>query len=241
MFIGPTDIPALAILALGVVFSISTRRLTVAGALAGLLCGAIIYAGAGYEGLLGLTLMFGLATGATSLGRRRKQEVERAEDGKARRASQVLANCGTATLCSIGILCFPAYSTLFTILLFSALASALSDTLSSELGTVYGRNFYHILSWKRDARGLDGVISLEGTLAGLGGATTIALYYAAVRSFDIGFIIIILAGMMGNLFDSYLGATLERRNMMGNDMVNFSSTLFATFSAGGMFLIFKVF
>ena len=39
--------------------------------------------------------------------------------------------------------------------------------------------------------------------------------------------IIALAGVLGMFFDSVLGATFENRGKMGNDAVNFVSTVFA--------------
>ena len=36
-----------------------------------------------------------------------------------------------------------------------------------------------------------------------------------------------LAGCAGLFFDSLLGATVERRGWLGNDLVNFASTVFA--------------
>jgi uncharacterized membrane protein len=37
----------------------------------------------------------------------------------------------------------------------------------------------------------------------------------------------LFAGICGLFFDSFLGATVERRGWIGNDLVNFASTLFA--------------
>jgi uncharacterized membrane protein len=39
------------------------------------------------------------------------------------------------------------------------------------------------------------------------------------------------AGCAGLLFDSLLGATVERRGWLGNDLVNFASTVFAAAAA----------
>ena len=39
--------------------------------------------------------------------------------------------------------------------------------------------------------------------------------------------VITVAGIAGMLFDSVLGGTLENRGTMGNDSVNFVSTVFA--------------
>jgi uncharacterized membrane protein len=40
-------------------------------------------------------------------------------------------------------------------------------------------------------------------------------------------LIALAAGAGGLFFDSFLGATMERRGWIGNDLVNFASTLFA--------------
>jgi uncharacterized membrane protein len=39
------------------------------------------------------------------------------------------------------------------------------------------------------------------------------------------------AGVLGMIADSFLGATLERRGIMGNNAVNFSSTAIAALTA----------
>jgi uncharacterized membrane protein len=39
--------------------------------------------------------------------------------------------------------------------------------------------------------------------------------------------IALIAGICGLFFDSLLGATVERRGWIGNDLVNFTSTAFA--------------
>lgn len=92
---------------------------------------------------------------------------------------------------------------------------------------LYGKRFYNCLSWKKETRGLDGVISLEGTLIGIVGAGVIALIYAIGNFAGNAVFILIIAGQAGNLADSVLGASLERRNLLNNDWVNFLSTLFA--------------
>jgi uncharacterized protein (TIGR00297 family) len=89
----------------------------------------------------------------------------------------VLANGGVAALCGLLIWLIPSPGYPLIILLAAALSSATADTLSSELGTVYGRRFYNIISFKPDEKGRDGVISLEGTMTGIAGSAVIAVIY----------------------------------------------------------------
>ena len=69
------------------------------------------------------------------------------------------------------------------------------------------------------------MVSLEGTLIGIAGAALIAAVYCLANGWSIYFLIIILAGAIGNLIDSVLGATLERRQIIANNTVNFLNTL----------------
>ncbi len=87
----------------------------------------------------------------------------------------------------------------------AAFSSAAADTLSSELGSIYGRQFYNILSFKKDQRGLDGVVSLEGTVLGVAGSFIIATVYSIGFGWDIGLLWIVIAGTIGNLGGFFIG------------------------------------
>ena len=222
------NVIVLLILSAGVIASIRLKKLTVAAAITGGVLGWLVFAGGGYTGLGMLAAFFIMGTAATSWKKQQKSLQT------TRTAGQVLANGGVAALAGLGALILPAYCHLFDLAMAGSLASATADTLSSELGIIYGRRHYNILTWKPDVRGKDGVVSIEGTLIGIAGAAFIALIYSIKHPSFAGIGIITLSGAIGNLVDSILGASLERKGHIGNDMVNFLNTLAAGVLAGGL-------
>jgi len=220
------------ILLTGIILSVKTRKLTLPGALTAALLGIFLYLGAGYHGILMAVTLFLLAAAATSWKAGIKEALGAAEKNKGQRtAAQVLANVGTAGF--MGLLCFfyPINIGMFRLMMAASLASAAADTVSSELGTVYGSRFYNIITFKKDRQGLDGVISLEGSLFGLASSAVIAFVYAFSFGWKTDFWWIILAGTIGNLADSVLGATWERKGYLVNNAVNFLNTVIAAIVA----------
>jgi len=222
--------PVVIFLVTAMVLSVWRRKLTLVAALVGGATGWIIFWGGGLSSLLCLTAFFLLGTLATSWKRKEKNSIDREGAGaEKRKTGQVLANAGVAALLALAALFYPGQASLFHLMIAGSFASAAADTLSSELGMVYGRRFYNCLSWKKEDKGPDGVVSWEGTLIGLAGAGLIAGIYVIGGNSGRGrdFLAIILAGALGNFSDSMLGATLEKKGWLGNDGVNFTSTAIA--------------
>jgi uncharacterized protein (TIGR00297 family) len=229
----------LLILAGAIVASVAAGKLTVAAALTGGALGLLVYAGAGFTGIAMVAVFFLFGTVATSWKKGYKERAGLSETNSSKRnAGQVMANAGVAAIC--GLLCyfFQQYVFVLRVMMAASLSSAMADTLSSELGNVYGKRFYNILTLQKDTRGLDGVVSLEGTSIGIVGSVVIALVYAIGFGFMWNaFFIIIIAGTIGNLSDSVLGASLERKQYLNNDAVNFLNTAIAAIAAFILYIL----
>lgn len=169
-----------------------------------------------------LLLVFGITLAATRTGKTRKQELRTAEKSGGRTAAQVMANLGVAGLIlAIG----PAGWETFAL---AALAEATADTSSSEIGMAYPGKTILLTSWKGVAPGVDGGVSIKGTIAALFAAGMISAAAVLMKLVppSHGFAIM-YAGVLGSLADSVLGALLERRGLLTNDLVNFLSTAVA--------------
>jgi uncharacterized protein (TIGR00297 family) len=228
----------LVLLTIGALVSIWTGKLTIIAGITGILLGLVIFIGTGWLGLLLMAFFFLLGTFATAWKRNKKEAWKIAERNKGRRsASQVLANGGMAGILAILAIIFPEKADLLTLLIAGVFSSATADTLSSELGSLYGSCFFNIISFRKEARGLDGVISLEGTIIGIVGSFLVALVTSLGYGWGVHILWIVIAGTVGNLTDSLLGATMERHGLLPNDLVNFLNTLVG---AVVMFLLLKI-
>ena len=180
-----------------------------------------------------------LAFAATGAGRRKKERLGTAEGRRGRSASQVAANLGMAALVaseSVKIwflnsrwLPLRAHSgTLMSAMALAALAEAAADTVSSEIGQVLGGRPRMITSLRAVEAGTDGAMSAVGTLAGVIAAAIVAGAGSWAMRGDWTLFTLICAGaVFGLVFDSLLGATLERKGWLNNDAVNFLSTVSA--------------
>ena len=203
------------------------RGVTTGGAVAGaVVCFGLLMA-AGLGAFAALLTVFLLTWIATRIGYRRKQHLGTAEARAGRDAFQVLANLGTACACAILYATFRPDPRLL-IAMSAGLAEAAADTVSSEIGQALGGTPRLITTWRKVASGTDGAITLAGTLAGAAGAVAVASVCALAHIFEWKLLAVCAgAGVAGMIFDSLLGATLERRRVLGNNAVNFASTIVA--------------
>jgi uncharacterized membrane protein len=84
-----------------------------------------------------------LASAATSWQQNKKEAFAVAEELKSGRTTgQVLANAGVAAITGALVLLYPQFRYLLVLMMAASFASATADTLSSELGTVYGKRVF---------------------------------------------------------------------------------------------------
>jgi uncharacterized protein (TIGR00297 family) len=233
------------------------RAATLAGAaFGGMVCLLVVFWMGRFEdspqrsGLTPLVLLFVLTFVATRLGRQRKAATGLAEAGQGRSASQVIANLGVAGVasswmgaaallaCIRGVIVdYDAPLRLVGTVVLAAFVEATADTVSSEIGQAFGGSPVMLTTMQRVEPGTDGAVSVLGSVAGVAaGAVEGLAGMWAVRLHLRDGVIAVFAGAAGLFFDSLLGATLERRGWLGNDLVNFTSTLFAAALALGLMM-----
>ena len=214
------------------------RTLDRSGAVAAAVLGTLIF-GLGGLAWAFLLIAFFVSSSLLSrlFGKRKRSLDEKFSKGSRRDAWQVAANGGVAGLFALMHAFFPA-ETWPWIGCAAALAAANADTWATELGVLSRNTPRMIHTGKPVERGTSGGVTLEGTLAALAGSALIALIavvfwrgYTGLVLVGVPFRIadlmgitpvdfsfeqrllwfgwITLAGLLGSLIDSLLGATLQ--------------------------------
>ena len=208
-------------------FGRAVRGVTASGSLAGAVVCFALLIGAGGSGFAALLVVFLLTWASTRLGYCRKQSLGTAEQRAGRSASQVLANLGVASICAL-LYASAWREARILVAVGAALSEAAADTVSSEIGQAAGAVPRLVTNWKPVPVGTNGAITLAGTVAGFGAAIVVSLSgIVAWRSAWL----CATAGVIGMMADSFLGATLERPGILGNNGVNFFSTAIAALIA----------
>lgn len=223
--------PVLSLVLCGIILAsllaYMTRLLTLAAACLAAIVAVLLWMGFQWPGLINLGVFF--LTGSTITAWRKTDkailETHVSESKTGRRPGQVLANGGAAALLALVAWRYPEYRENAFFMASATLAAACADTVSSEFGTVYGKRFFNVLNGRPALRGQDGVISWEGTLAGVCAAALLAAFYFLEMGHFGMAVLVWLAGCVGNMADSLLGASLQNAGYMNNDQVNWLNTL----------------
>lgn len=184
--------------------------LTAGGAVAAFGVGGVTF-GIGGWGAAVVLLSFFVSSSLLSrmFGSRKKELEETVSKGARRDWAQVLANGGVAAVCLLMYAIVPERT--WVMLAFAgSLAAANADTWATELGVLSPSPPRLLTSGRRVARGVSGGVSGLGLFASLLGAVLIA--GAAWLVFESSwrmFVSVCAAGVLGGLFDSLLGASLQ--------------------------------
>jgi len=232
---------------------------TLTAAIWGALAGLSIFVGFDMDGMLMLMAYVGIAFLATRF-RRDEKRLIAGPDGRSwgrllacqfihlqpgkpaphapgddsrRTGRQVFANLGVAAACA---LCTWRFGCLpLTVGFLCALGTSLADTLSSELGQIYGLRPRMITTFRVAARGRDGAVSWQGLVDGAAGAAILAVLAVPVMRLPFNCVwVIILASVIGDLSDSVIGALMPGRAPIENELTNFAATAVGAAVGGGI-------
>jgi uncharacterized protein (TIGR00297 family) len=207
------------------------KGVTTSGAIAGAICCFLLYLGGSFSAFVALITVFALAWITTRVGYRRKQILGTAERRDGRKGSQVLANLGVATACA-ALSLVGHNRPLFLLAMAAALSEAAADTTSSEVGQAFGKTARLVTTWSLVTPGTDGAVSSVGTLAGAIAAGLVTLVCILGGLLPRPWMpICVVSALLGTFSDSFLGALLERRRLINNDLVNFLGTLITALAA----------
>jgi uncharacterized protein (TIGR00297 family) len=212
----------LAVLALGL------KMVNRSGAIVGFLLGVAVYLGWGYKSFLMMFAFFAIGSVATRLGYQRKAARSVAEKrGGARSWREAVANSLAGAFFSLLVITTH-HEGAFLIALVAAFAEAAGDTASSEIGQWLSGRAYLITTFQAVPAGENGGVSLTGSVSGiLSSSLIVALAFALGLCGKGAAGIALAAAVAGNILDSVLGATIERRGLVTNGIVNFAGTSFA--------------
>jgi len=205
------------------------------GALVGVFLATVLYAYAGWPGLVMLGGLMVLGTGVTRVGHERGEGLGLAEGRGGRRGiGSVAGNAGAGTAFAFLAVATP-YSEAFTIAMVAAFATALFDTTATEVGQAFGRRPVLVTTWRAVPQGTIGGVSLIGTLAGVSGATVLAgAAWALGLLSGVGTTAVIFGAFCGSTFESVLGAVMGKGGRSDHHLRNLLNTVVGAGVAWGL-------
>lgn len=142
----------------------------------------------------------------------------------------VFSNSLVALIFAVSYGLFPQYRDLCLFAFLGSVATAIGDTLASEIGSTAKVKPYLITTFKQVEPGIDGAISILGELSALVGSSIIALLAVGMgvvpaEGLYSSMLIVVSSGFIGTNIDSLLGATLQQKGLLSNNGVNLVATL----------------
>jgi uncharacterized protein (TIGR00297 family) len=213
---------ALAGLLVAGTVALAARRahaLSVGGATAAVAIGVIaVAAGWGWGALLIAYFVVSIALSRLRGAEKAQRTGDVVAKGGARDAFQVVANGGLFAVAALAAAVITPDSSLARTLgaaALGALAASAADTWATEIGSLATRPPRSILTWRPVAPGTSGGVNLLGMLAMVAGAAFVAFGGRAL-AIEVPIVAVVLAGFLGAIADSIVGATLQDRRWCDN-------------------------
>lgn len=214
----------------GIAWVAPKKLLTPAGLLHAWGLGVVLWGTLGWRGYLVMMFYFLVGSGVTRIGMAEKEAAGIAEKRSgARGPENVWGSALVGAVCAMGAFALPGTEWVPLLLLgyVASLSTKLSDTCASEVGKAYGKRTYLITTLQPAARGTEGAVSLEGTIAGIVASIAIALVGWAAQLIDLpGVGLCVIAAFVATNLESVIGATLQAKfDWLTNEVVNILNTL----------------
>jgi uncharacterized protein (TIGR00297 family) len=228
---------------LAIAWLASKKLLTPAGLFHAWGLGILIWGTLGWRGYLVVMFYFLVGSAVTRIGMAQKEAEGIAEKRSgARGPENVWGSALTGALCALGTLFVGGfYQKLLLLGYVASFSTKLSDTSASEVGKAYGKRTFLITTLQPVARGTEGAVSLEGTLAGAVASAAIAFVGWGVGLIDLtGVAFCVIAAFIATNLESVIGATLQSKfDWMTNEVVNIINTLIGAIAAVLLVLIWR--
>ncbi|MGA9380795.1 MAG: TIGR00297 family protein [Phormidium sp.] len=225
---------------LSIAWVIPKKLLTPAGLFHAWLLGILIWGTLGWQGYIVVMFYFLVGSAVTRIGMAQKEAEGIAEKRSgARGPENVWGSAAAGALCALGVAAIswdflsPSLQPLLLLGYVASFSTKLSDTCASEVGKAYGKRTFLITTLQPVARGTEGAVSLEGTLAGIIGSIAIALVAWGVGLINIvGIGLCVIAAFVATNLESVIGATLQTKiSWLTNEVVNAINTFVGAIAA----------
>jgi len=220
---------------LAIAFLVPKKLLTPAGYLHAWILGVIVWGTFAWQGYAVVMFYFLVGSAVTRIGMAQKEAEGIAEKRSGERGPEnVWGSALTGTICAVASLFVDASIRELLLLGYVAsFATKLSDTTASEVGKAYGKRTFLITTLQPVARGTEGAVSLEGTLAGMIASAAIAFLGWGIGAIDLmGIIWCVIAAFIATNLESVIGATLQSKwQWLTNEIVNILNTSIGAIAA----------
>ena len=187
--------------------ALALKTLTVSGLVCGVVMGSVVYSSFGVQGFLLLATFFVLGSLFSKIGYREKQLGGMAQPDLGRRSARHVLGKGFAPLAAGLASIFLDSKQIMNVGFTAAVATALYDTTSTELGQLLGKHTILLTSLQPVPRGTPGAVSLAGSIVGFLAAALIGFEAISFKLISpIGIVCVLLSASFSVHLESYLRA-----------------------------------